>query len=263
VKGDWYGSRPNKPINFTDPTGLWVDYGNGGRKEVDDTTGDVLCDISSDGTDNLAGGPKDPVIEEQKKIDRLLDLLLRSSKGKASSLTHEIKTDIFSGELNKHFGYLDPDTAAYLRKLPEKQRKEMIKQMLDSQTIVTGIDTTLASSVALSMGMKIDPAGGEAFSVGGFIFVFDTVFDPDTMGHEAIHGIQSIAAGGSLQFLRNYNQACEKAGTYKINEVEYFDPIKGYYGNEYEIGAYTFGPKNRLAKTHLPQDGFFANAWRK
>jgi len=22
VKGDWYGSRPNKPINFTDPTGL-------------------------------------------------------------------------------------------------------------------------------------------------------------------------------------------------------------------------------------------------
>lgn len=30
MKGDWYGSRPNKPINFTDPTGLVMDYANGG-----------------------------------------------------------------------------------------------------------------------------------------------------------------------------------------------------------------------------------------
>jgi len=30
VKGDWYRSRPNKPINSTDPTGLVMDYANGG-----------------------------------------------------------------------------------------------------------------------------------------------------------------------------------------------------------------------------------------
>lgn len=30
MKGDWYGSRPNKPINSTDPTGLVMDYANGG-----------------------------------------------------------------------------------------------------------------------------------------------------------------------------------------------------------------------------------------
>jgi hypothetical protein len=44
---------------------LYVDYSQGGRKEVDDTTGDVLCDISSDGTDSLDGEPEQEPTEPQ------------------------------------------------------------------------------------------------------------------------------------------------------------------------------------------------------
>jgi len=55
---NWYGYCGNNPINSTDPTGLYVDYSQGGRKEVDDTTGKVVSDISNNGTDNLAGGPE-------------------------------------------------------------------------------------------------------------------------------------------------------------------------------------------------------------
>lgn len=89
----WYGYCGNNPINSTDPTGLWVDYGNGGRKEVDDKTGDVLCDISSDGTDNLAGepqqGPTEPVIPEVDTASVIKSLLLGVRDGFTAPFTSE------------------------------------------------------------------------------------------------------------------------------------------------------------------------------
>lgn len=84
--------------------------------------------------------------------------------------------------------------------------------MLDNQTVITGVSREVASLAAKAMGMVLDPSGGDAFSVGGFIFVFKNTADSGTIGHEGIHGIQSVVAGGTRQFLEHYNKASIIAG---------------------------------------------------
>lgn len=243
---------------------MYVDYGNGGRKEVDDKTGDVLCDISSDGTDNLAGGPKDPVKEQLEKIEALLDMLIKSAQGRQYKLRDGMsKLNDLAEAMNNNLGYLDPDTQSYLRKIPEQYRKEAIASMLGNQTVVTGVSRTHAEKAAKAMGMVLtDMSSGEAFSVGGFIFVLGNTQEYDELlGHEAIHGIQSIASGGTVNFLNNYNQACIDSGstTRPVNNQDIIpysshaiDIEKAYYGNSYEQAAYSFGPKNRDAQRYLP-----------
>ena len=94
--------------------------------------------------------------------------------------------------------------------------------------------------------MSINPAGGQAFTVGNTILVFDPDdATSDLLGHEGVHGVQSNAAGGAANFLNNYNKASEAAGN------------NPYYGNEYEKAAYSFGPENSDADTKLPDGKSF------
>lgn len=138
--------------------------------------------------------------------------------------------------------------------------------MLDNQTVITGVSREVASLAAKAMGMVLDPSGGDAFSVGGFIFVFKNTADSGTIGHEGIHGIQSVVAGGTRQFLEHYNKASIIAGITReqvrkdtsgndiVKQVgdRRINVAKAYFGNQYERAAYSFGPQNSTAEQYLP-----------
>jgi len=211
-----------------------------------------------------ASPPVDPMIETMKKIEALLDMLIKSAQGRQYKLKDGMsKLDNLASSINNNLGYLDSNTQSYLRNLPEQYRKEAIASMLGNQTVVTGVDRTTASLAAQAMGMILtDMSGGDAFSVGGYIFVLGNTQDSsDLLGHEAIHGIQSIAAGGPVQFLEKYNTACIAPGitmdNVKAGEIEKRGTIninleKAYLGNSYEQAAYSFGPPNQMAESYLP-----------
>lgn len=209
--------------------------------------------------------PVDPTIEQLKRIEAWLNQIINFSTGQQYRLdqSKDYQLKNHAEAINDNLGYLDPETAAYLRRIPKNKREREIRKMLGSQNVVTGVDRNTASLAAKAMGMVLtDMSSGEAFSVGGYIFVLGNTQEYDALlGHEAIHGIQSIAAGGTVNFLNNYNQACIDSGrtTQPVNNqniISYgshaIDIEKAYYGNRYEQAAYSFGPKNRDAQRYLP-----------
>jgi len=84
---------------------------------------------------------------------------------------------------------------------------------------------------------------GMMMGIGNTIYNNTGVLDPNNLsienaallGHESIHGIQSVAAGGISKYLELY-----------MNEIK----NKGYYKNKFEIAAYNFGPTNVRAERY-------------
>ena len=207
---NWYAYCSNDPVNFVDLWGL----------SAEDKVG------------------------KQAIYDAALDSLISTATGTVSSLSDHVDTKALAMAVSQNLQYLDPQTRAYYQGMPESIRVAVIESQLGQQTVITGVSPTEATKAAAAMGMLIDPAGGDAFSVGNNIFFFESG-DPDstTAGHEGIHGLQAIALGGAVPFLNAYNAESKKA----LESGN--DP---YFGNAYEKAAYSFGPENRQAQTNLP-----------
>ncbi len=217
---NWFAYCNNEPVNFQDLWGL-------------------EC-VSDNGFDYSRGGNP----HAQEVMEAALDTLKKTASGTESPLNQHVNTGALAGAMSNNLGYLDSQTQAYYSGMPESVRKSAIKEQLDNQTVITGVSRDEASRASLAMGMVLDPSGGDAFSVGTTIFVFDTgTPDSETVGHEGVHGVQANAAGSTIEFLERYNDASRAAGS------------NPYYGNEYEKAAYSFGPYNSQAETNL-SDGY-------
>ncbi|MBP7479936.1 MAG: hypothetical protein KA785_05755 [Spirochaetaceae bacterium] len=100
MKGDWYGSRPNKPINSTDPTGLTIEdtdedlvmsEGEGiilgeGKEEISD----VGCVLTAYTRIANAVGEQDFTLEEANNMAKELGLFTETvTNGPKDGLTPE------------------------------------------------------------------------------------------------------------------------------------------------------------------------------
>ena len=242
-----------------------VTYGPNGPVNTEEEIANYDPDWNTSYTPTETPTPIDPTLEKLKKIEEWLQKLVSSS---ATGVQYKLNTnanfnlDKLATSIISNLGYLDSKTADYLRTIPEQYRKQAVMSMLGNQTVVTGVSRTVAENAAKDMGMVLtDMSGSGAFSVGGYIFVLGTTQDSDDLlGHEAIHGLQSIAAGGPVQFLEKYNHEAIVHGTTRnpvdnINVIQHgsrnIDVDKAYYLNRFERAAYSWGPVNQDATTNL------------
>ena len=155
----------------------------------------------------------------------------------------DINTEDFARTICNNSQYLDDSTKSYVNNAGVKS----VASNLNNITVVTGVDRNVVREIGNQLGLvdtpkeTKNPANGDAFSIGGYIFIFESQFDSKKsenkylLKHEAVHYIQSIAEGGTASFLTKY-----------VNSVN----SNQYYGSEYEKAAYSFGPKNEDAKSY-------------
>ena len=157
-------------------------------------------------------------------------------------------TEAFAILLKNNTQYLDPITAKFVENISLEELVEIQNETL----IITGVSVQDTYEASQRLGLKFNPTDGAAFSVAGFVFVFDSVTDySDDVNkfltkHEVIHEIQTHALGNAENFLTAYD-----------NEYKSLKDIvgkqKAYFNISFEKGAYSFGPANSGAQSYYKE----------
>jgi len=157
-------------------------------------------------------------------------------------------TEAFAILLKNNTQYLDPETAKFVENISLEDLVEIQNETL----VVTGVsfESTVDAINRLELGVTLSDR--DAFSVAGFVFVFDSVTDYSDednkflIKHEVIHEIQTQALGNAENFLTAYD-----------NEYQSLKDIVGkqnaYFNISFEKGAYSFGPANSDAQSYYKE----------
>ena len=222
MKGDWYGSRPNKPINFTDPTGLVMDYANGGSGTYWGAKEDRPVNDSRVTPDE--GPEQGPT--ELKKVEIKQPTIYYDNYGNPSTDPH-----VVTGRNVGDFGYTAKDVFDLIVSVIENAGL-MGKKYKDGEYVCTnflkdtinliglsmkeyfpGPDNRVSNSVKLFNEKDyLKPEKGQNPGVG--VYVFYKVYDNGIDGHA---GVVYFDVEGNASILHN---GLAKGGNEKVNIYE-------------------------------------------
>ena len=211
---NWYCYVVNDPVNYVD---LWGLFDNN----------DVVKEAAFLALESIANGAK-------------------------LNYAYEIyDTEAFAILLKNNTKYLDPETAKFVENISLEELVEIQNETL----IITGVSVQDTYEATQRLGLKFNPTEeSAAFSVAGFVFVFDSGIDysknPNKFltKHEVIHYIQSKALGTPNDFLTAY----ETEYTY-YTDTKKMSKDYAYFSISYEKGAYSFGPANSGAQSYYKE----------
>jgi hypothetical protein len=172
-------------------------------------------------------------------------VLVNSPNVRAVPLGDLVNTGNLAEIIKNNSGYLD----AYTRQYVNESSQGTIHTILDTITVVMECDLDTALHTVNQLGINIGE-NPEALTVGMTILLFVTMLtdsagritkqgDADLLGHEAIHALQALEAGGIASYAvryRSYSNMAVRMGK------------DAYHGNSLETGAYNFGPVNVCAQ---------------
>ena len=157
-------------------------------------------------------------------------------------------TEAFAILLKNNTQYLDPKTAEFV----ENTSLEELVEIQNETLIITGVSRNQAIQAKERLQLSVDLTYPQAFTVAGFVFVFDSGIDYSEYGnkfltkHEVIHEIQTHALGNAENFLTAYDNEYQSLKD-KVGELE------AYFNISFEKGAYSFGPANTGAKSYYKE----------
>ena len=182
----------------------------------------------------------------EEDIQTALDAVMAASPNATTSkLSDLVNTGNLAGVIKGNDYGLDTKTRLHYNSSSQAD----IQNDLDNVNVIMGVDQGKAMAALAQLGMNVGPSP-EAITVGNTILVFGQMStdgngriinpdDADLLGHEAIHSLQSAAAGGVSAFVDRYKAFSNAASGMGR------DP---YYGNHLELGPYNFGPTNTDAR---------------
>ena len=150
--------------------------------------------------------------------------------------------------LKNNTQYLDPETAKFVENISLEELVEIQNETL----IITGVSRNQAIQAKERLQLSFNLTYPQAFSVAGFVFVFDSGIDysknPNKflIKHEVIHEIQTQALENAEIFLTAYDNEYQSLKD-KVGELE------AYFNISFEKGAYSFGPANTGAKSYYKE----------
>jgi len=157
-------------------------------------------------------------------------------------------TEAFAILLKNNTKYLDPETAKFVENISLEELVEIQNETL----IITGVSRNQAIQAKERLQLSVDLTYPQAFTVAGFVFVFNSSTDYSEEDnkfltkHEVIHEIQTQALGNAENFLTAYD-----------NEYQSLKDIVGkqnaYFNISFEKGAYSFGPANSDAQSYYKE----------
>ena len=157
-------------------------------------------------------------------------------------------TEAFAILLKNNTKYLDPETAKFVENISLEELVEIQNETL----IITGVSRNQAIQAKERLQLSFNLTYPHAFSVAGFVFVFNSSTDYSEednkflIKHEVIHEIQTQALGKAENFLTAYDNEYQSLKD-KVGELE------AYFNISFEKGAYSFGPANTGAKSYYKE----------
>jgi RHS repeat-associated protein len=147
-------------------------------------------------------------------------------------LSELVNTENLANIIYTYSSFLDPATSEMVIDISANA----VKDLLDNVYVALGVPVTPEVSTLFDRAGL--PSTTEAVTVGNTVYVFGNMAtgsngkvndldDANLLAHEAIHSLQTHAAGSTDIFLTNY-----------------FSGNTDYYSKPEEIAAYSFGPED-------------------
>lgn len=256
---NWHVYTNNNPINFIDPTGL--------SAESDKFYGG-LADGSISGYNSQTNWDKTVGKQEHKNgkergissylketlaplAQAIMDLALWATGAEVGNLSSSY-VDKLVDEILANADALDDKT----KEMVDNMARDHLIDHFSKVRVMTNVNEGIYKFFTGLFGMKYKSNAG-ASAIGNTIYERNADFSSgfalggteaekvaNLIGHEAIHTLQSAAYGGVDGFLIAYGKESKD---------------NGYYGNKFEIAAYSFGPNNKTIMKNLPQTYRYGN----